>query len=245
LVSLRDRPYAFLTMHGTDDLHARIDELLDIDWKLRFEPFTSRDERRLEGFNTFGWRLGNRSFFRSAARLHVGTETRLDHAGTEALENAATTLRQTWQAKDLANHAKVVDVLRARAAGDDREHTLSVLDELDRRFVDALAEPRMTFVAAEDLRAGRRPRVVAHVTAEQVLDDWLNGIVVHTVPAKAKAVDVWSSAQYEWEVAKAAIKLSHVVLATHVVVRGALGVLHEDRRVASGPGITATTAGSG
>lgn len=232
-------------MHGTDDLHALIDELLDVDWEPRFESLTPREERRLDAFNTFGWRLGNRSFFRSPARLHVGTETRLDHAGTEALENAATTLRQTWQAKDLTNHAKVVDVLRRRAAGgDDHDHTFSVLNELDQRFVDALAEPRMTFVDADDLRAGRWPRVVAHVTAAQVLDDWLHGIVVHTVPVKAEAVDVWSPAQYEWEVAKATIKLSRIVLATHVVVRGALGVLHEDRRVTSGPGITATTAGS-
>jgi hypothetical protein len=232
-------------MHGTDDLHGLIDGLLDIDWKPRFESLTPREERRLNGFKTFGWRLGNRSFFGSPARLQVGTETRLDHAGTEALENATTTLRQTWQAKDLTNHAKVIDVLRGRAAnGDNRDHTLSVLNELDRRFGDALAEPRMTFVDAEDLRAGRWPRVVAHVTAAQVLDDWLHGIVVHTVPAKAEAVDVWSPAQYEWEVAKATIKLSHIERATHVVVRGALGVLHEDRRVTSGPGITARTVGS-
>lgn len=231
-------------MHETDDLHALTDELLQVDWKLRFESFTPREKRRLAGFNTFGWRLGNRSFFRSSARLHVGTETRLDHAGTEALENAATTLRQTWQAKDLTNHAKVVEVLRERAVeGDDRDHTLSVLDELNRRFTEALAEPRMTFVDAEDLRAGRWPRVVAHVTAAQLLDDWLHGIVVHTVPAKGAAVDIWSPAQYEWEVSKATIRLSRVVLATHVVVRGALGVLSEDRRVTSGPGITATSAG--
>lgn len=229
-------------MHGTDDLRALTDELLDIDWKARFESFTPREKRQLDGFITFGWRLGNRVFFQSPARLHVGTEVRLDHAGTEALENAATTLRQTWQAKDLTNHTKVVEVLQGRVAdGDDREHTFSVLDELERRFDEAQAEPRMTFVDAEDLRAGRWPRVVKQVTAAQVLDDWLHGIVVHTVPAKAEAVDVWSLAQYEWEIAKATIKLSRIVLATHVVVRGALGVLHDDRRATSGPGITATS----
>lgn len=228
-------------MHGTDDLHAFTDGLLDVDWESRFESFNRRERLRLDGFNTFGWRLGNRAFFRFPARLHVDDETRLDHAGTEALENAATTLRQVWQPKDLVNHTKVVAVLRERAAGDDRAHTLDVLDELDRRFAEALAEPRMTFVDAEDLRAGRWPRVVEHVTAAQVLDDWLHGIVVHTVPKKAEAVEVWSSAQYEWEVVMATTRITKVVLATHVVVRGALGVLDEDRRVTSGPGVTATT----
>lgn len=243
-VSAWDCAYAFLTMHGTDDLHEFTDELLDVDWEPRFESFTAREQRRLDGFNTFGWRLGNRSFFRSPARLHVGAETRLDHAGTEALENAATTLRQTWQAKDLTNHEKVVGVLRERVTdGDGRGHTLGVLDELDRRFADALADPRMTFVDAEDLRAGRWPRVVENVTAAQVFDDWLHGIVVHTAPKKAEAVAVWSPAQYEWEVVMATTRITRVVLATHVVVRGALGVLHEDRRLTSGPGVTATTAG--
>jgi hypothetical protein len=85
--------------------------------------------------------------------------------------------------------------------------------------------------------------VVAHVTAAQVLDDWIHGIVVHTVPKKAEAVEVWSPAQYEWEVIEAVAGLTRIVLATHVVVRGALGVLDEDHRVTSGPGITATTTG--
>ena len=232
-----------MTMHGTDDLHAFTDELLDVDWEPRFESFNRREQLALDGFNTFGWRLGNRWFFRAPARLHLGAQTRLDHAGTEALENAATTLRQAWQPKDLVNHTKVVGVLRDRAVGDDRDHTVGVLDELDRRFTAELAEPRMTFVDADDLRAGRWPRVVAHVTAAQVLDDWLHGIVVHTVPKKAEAVEVWSPAQYEWEVIEAVAGLTRIVLATHVVVRGALGVLDEDRRVTSGPGITATTTG--
>ena len=72
-------------------------------------------------------------------------------------------------------HAKVVEVLRGRVAdGDEREHTRSVLDELDRRFAEAQAVPRMTFVDAEDLPTGRWPRVVECVKAAQVLDDWLH-----------------------------------------------------------------------
>lgn len=96
----------------------------------------------------------------------------------------------------------------------------------------------MTFVDAEDLGAGRWPRVVEHVTAAHVLDDWLHGIVVRTVPKKAEAVEVWSSAQYEWAVVMATTRITKVVLATHVVVRGAL---NEDRRVTAGPGVTGTT----
>jgi hypothetical protein len=231
-------------MHGTQDLHAFTDELLGVDWTPRFESFEPKERDRLIAFNTWAWRLGNRSFFQKPARLHVGAETTLDHAGTEALENAATTLRQSWQRSDLVNHDKVLGVLRGRiGVGDDRGHTAGVLEELARRFEAELAEPRMTFVDADDLRAGRWPRVVEHVTAAKVLDNWIHGIVVHTVPKKAEQVEVWSAAQYEWEVVKAVTGLTRVVFATHVVVRGALGMLDEDRRITSGPGITATTAG--
>ncbi len=230
-------------MHSAKDLDTLTDELLAMDWGSRFESFKARDLRRLNGFNTFGWRLGNRAFFRESTRFHFGERTTLDHAGTELLENAGTALRQTWQPKDIANHEKVLDVLREHAAGDDRDDTIAVLDELGRRFAAELAEPRMKIVSAEDLEAGRWPRIVEEITADTVLDNWIHGIVVHTVPAKAEQVQIWSPVQYEWEVVKAVTGLTRIVLATHVVVRGALGVLDEDHRVTSGPGITATSIG--
>ena len=230
-------------MDDVKDMDELIDELLAVDWGSRFESFRARELRILNGFNDFGWRLGNRSFFASSCRLHIGDGIQLDHAGTEALELAGVTLRQSWQRKDLVNHERVVKLLRERAAnGVDYAQTIALLDDLDRRFAAALAEPMMTFVDAEDLRAGRWPKVVEHVTAADVLDNWLHGGVVHLDPKKAAAMKVWSSAQYEWSAIKATTRIAQVVLATHVVVRGALGVLDDDRRVTSGPGVTATTS---
>ena len=93
------------------DFDVFVDDLLAVDWVPRFESFTTRERRILDGFVDFGWLLGNRSFFRSVIRLQVAAETRLDHAGTEALELAATTLRQTWQRADLARHDRVIATL--------------------------------------------------------------------------------------------------------------------------------------
>jgi hypothetical protein len=231
-------------MNDAKDLDVVIAELLTVDWVSRFESFAARELRILNGFNEFGWRLGNRSFFASPSRLHVGDETHLNHAGTEALELAGVTLRQSWQPKDLVNHERVIKLLRERAAdGVDQPGTLAFLDDLDRRFASALGEPMMTFVDADDLAAGRWPKVIEHVTAADVLDNWLHSGVIHLDLKKAAAMKVWSSTQYEWSALKATTRIARVVLATHVVVRGALGVLDQDRRVTSGPGVTATTTG--
>jgi hypothetical protein len=64
---------------------------------------------------------------------------------------------------------------------------------------------------------------------------------VHLSPKKAAAVADWPAHQYEWSVVKAVRGIARVVLATHVIVRAALGVLDEDRRVTTGPGVTATS----
>jgi hypothetical protein len=175
--------------------------------------------------------------------LQIAAETRLDHAGTEALELAATTLRQTWQKADLACHDRVIATLAGRASGPERDTTLRVLTTLSNQFEAALDAPLMDLVDHDDLMAGRWPRVIEHVSAQDVLDNWLNGTRVHLNPEKAAQVAVWSASQYEWSVIRATTSIAKVVLATHVVVRGALGVLDEDRRVTSGPGITATSVG--
>ncbi|HEX8102143.1 MAG TPA: hypothetical protein VF533_06005 [Solirubrobacteraceae bacterium] len=223
-------------MDTTAELHEFTYDLLDTDWGSRFESFSARELRILRGFNDFGWQLGNRSFFRSTARLTVGAETELDHAGTEALELAATTLRQAWQRNDVGNHDRVLDILRERATGAEKDETLAVLNELASRFEETRSQPLMAFVNDDDLRAGRWPRREKDVTAAEVLDNWLHGTRVHLDPPKAAAVKRWSPAQYEWSVIKATTRLTRVVLATHVVVRGALGVLDEDRRTISGSG---------
>lgn len=241
----RPQAYALSKMEAVKNLHVLVGKLLSTAWGSRFEPFTPRELRILNGFNDFGWQLGNRSFFASPCRIHVGTETRLEHAGTEALELAGITLRQAWLPKDVGHHGRVLRILRKRVAdGDDHADTLMILDDLERRFGAALAEPLMTLVDADDLRARRWPKVVAEITAAEVLDSWLHGTVVHLNPEKAAAVKRWSPVQYEWTAIKATTSLTRIVLATHVVVRGALGVLEQDRRAASGPGITATAARS-
>jgi hypothetical protein len=231
-------------MRDYDDL---IDELLSIEWGSRFESFSGRDRRILSGFNRFGWQLGNRAFFRSSAHLQVAATTTLTHAGTEALELAAITLRQSWQPKDVANHNRVLDILRANVAEDeDGAHTRRLLDELGDRFAAARAETLMKFVDPEDLKqigtpGSRMPRVVKELGADEVLDDWLHGCVVHGDPGKALAVARWPRTSYEWSAIKAVSRITRAVLATHVVTRGALGVLLEDHRAKAGPGITATS----
>ncbi len=226
-----------------------VDELLSIEWGTRFESFSVRDRRILHGFNAFGWQLGNRSFFRSRSRLHVGADTELSHAGTEALELAAITLRQSWQPNDLGCHERVVDILRRNVAdGPERTATEALLDELDRSFRAARSSELMAFVDPEDLKqvgtpGSRMPRTVKALTADEVLDDWLHGKVVHSGDSKkAAAIALWPAPSYEWSVIKAVTSITRAVLTTHVVVRGALGILHEDWRVRTGPGITTTTA---
>lgn len=229
-------------MDDANDLDVLIDEMLTIDWGSRFESFSDRDLRFLNGFNDFGWQLGNRAFFRSPSSLRIGLGTQLDHAGTEALEIAGVTLRQSWQAGDLVNHERIVKILRSNVVeGVDHADTVALLDDLASRFAAALAEPMMNFVDGEDLVAGRWPRIIEHVTAADVLSNWLYGGVIHRDPKKVAAMQVWSPAQYEWSAIKATTRIARVVLATHVLVRGVLGVLEVDRRSMSGPGVTATT----
>lgn len=231
-------------MRDYEDLTA---ELLSIEWASRFETFTDREQRILGGFNEFGWQLGNRVFFRSPAQIQMAEAVTLAHAGTEALELAAVTLRQSWQRNDLANHGRVLKILRSRVDEDeDGAHTRRLVDELAARFAAARAARLMGLVDPEDLKqvgtpGSRMPLIVRHITADEVLDDWLHGCVVHSDPVKAAAVARWSPSTYEWSIIKAVHGITRAVLATHVVTRGALGELLEDRRVTSGPGVTATS----
>jgi hypothetical protein len=231
-------------MRDYDDL---TDELLSIEWASRFESFTDRERRILGSFNEFGWQLGNRAFFRSPAQMQMAETVMLTHAGTEALELAAITLRQSWQPNDIANHERVLHILRGKVDEDeDGAHTRRLLDELDARFAATRAAKLMGLVDPVDLKqvgtpGSRMPRIVQHITADEVLDDWLHGCVVHGDPVKAAAVARWSPSAYEWSIIKAVRGITRAVLATHVVTRGALGELLEDRRVTSGPGITATS----
>ena len=229
------------------DYDVLVDELLSIEWGSRFESFSAKERRILEGFNTFAWQLGNRSFFRSRSRLHVGVSTELSHAGTEALELAGMTLRQSWQPKDPGCHERVIDILRRNVSDSPTwTRTEALLDEFHKGFCAARSSELMTFVDPEDLKqvgtpGSRMPRTVKALTAAEVLDDWLHGVVVHSSdPKKAAAVALWPAPSYEWSVIKAVTSITRAVLATHVVVRGALGVLYEDRRVRTGPGVTAT-----
>jgi hypothetical protein len=118
-------------------------------------------------------------------------------------------LRQSWQPKDVSNHERALGILRANVADDeDGAHTRQLLDELDDRFASARAETLMQFVDPEDLKrsgtpGSRMPRVVKELTADQVLDDWLHGCVVHGDPAKALAVALWPRPSHEWSVIKA------------------------------------------
>jgi len=218
------------------DYHALFDELLSIEWSSRFESFDARERRILTGFNDFGWQLGNRSFFHTPIRFHMGSAVTLTHAGTEALELAATTLRKSWLPKEIANHERAIKILRGRICADeDGAQTARVLDTLEANFCAARAEELMTLVDPEDLKLigtpnARLPRTIQAISAEMVLDDWLHGIVVHGDPRKADAVARWSPSAYEWSAVKAVCSITEAVFATHIVTRGAMGVLLEDRR---------------
>lgn len=201
---------------------------------------TPKEDAFLRRYNDFAWLLGNRSFFREPARLSVSASTTLTHAGTESLELAAITLRQAWQKGDTP-HEKVVMYLRGRAAGEHVVDTVELLDALDEHFECRRGQTLMSLVDGADMDAGRWPKTIRDITAAEVLDCWTNGTSVHLSPKKAAAVAEWPAHQYEWSVVKAVTRITRVVLATHVVVRGALGVLDEDRRVAAGVGVTATS----
>jgi hypothetical protein len=223
-----------------DDIGELTDALLAIEWGPRFESFTAKEVAFLGRYNDFAWLLGNRSFFREPARLSITASTTLTHAGTESLELAAITLRQAWQKGDTP-HEKMLTYLRGRATGEHRDETVELLDALDAHFDDRRGETLMSFVDGADLDAGRWPKTIQDITATEVLDCWVNGTSVHLSPKKAAAVAEWPAHQYEWSVVKAVTRIAKVVLATHVVVRGALGVLDEDRRVSTGVGVTATS----
>ncbi len=150
------------------------------------------------------------------------------------------TLRQAWQKGDTP-HEKVTTTLRGRATGEHRDETVGLLDALDTLFDLRRGETLMSLVDVEDMNAGRWPKTIRDITATEVLDHWTNGTSVHLSPNKAAAVAEWPAHQYEWSVVKAVRRIARVVLATHVVVRGALGVLDKDRRVTTGPGVTATS----
>jgi len=186
--------------------------------------------------------IGSSELRRPAARLGciaVSRDRFCLRSDTE-LELAAITLRQAWQKGDTP-HEKVTAILRGRATGEDRDETVEMLDALDALFDARRGETLMSFVDGEDMDAGRWPKTIRDITAAEVLDHWTNGTSVHLSPKKAAAAAACPAHQYEWSVVKAVTRLARVVLATHVIVRGALGVLGEDRRVTTGPGVTATS----
>jgi hypothetical protein len=182
-----------------------IDALVSMDVRSRFESFDDSERNLMVRYHEVCRALGSSTFFSNPVRLSVKAAPdesyeRLDHAGRDPLRSMTMDFRQLWMKKEPVRFHAVLGLLRRRAVSAPlADNTEAILDLLGRRHRRERGVGLMKHVWADDPMGPP----IREFTAEQVIDDWLNGGAFHFDADAADRVASWSPAAYEWSLVKA------------------------------------------
>jgi hypothetical protein len=213
---------------GTRDYDECLTDDIDIyelsktrDWGSGFESFEPAACRRLDLYDRFCRELGESTFLNRRLVFKVAAEQTLDHAGPDALRAMTMPFRKLWMQGEPARFQDVLRLLRDNAKDEEVEPSASqALGAIGRHFRNARRAVMMRHVIQRDARTFPEP--LRDFTAEEVIDDWLNGVLFHADEEAEKRVRAWNPTTYEFSVIKAIWGVVGPMWELHVVVSAVL-----------------------